>query len=104
MSRTLIASDIQFLDPLNCGSTIGWHVDTRKSYSENNTIVAEGIIILSDCSRKIEWLFDKEDVNESLAKIDKAIDILMDFRRELYKGSKEAAKASKLLVKTNEKK
>lgn len=100
----LLASDIQFLDPLNCGSTIGWYVSTRTSYGQENKVVAEGTVVLSDCSRKIEWSFDREDTfNQNVEKIDKAIDMLMAFRRSLLSANKEADKASKLLQKMNPK-
>lgn len=75
--RKLIASDIVYIDPLDCGSTIGYAITTGRGG-------VRGTINLSDCNRQIEWYFDK---NSSSDKIDKAISILQNFKRTL-----EAAK------------
>jgi hypothetical protein len=74
--RELIASGIVMLDPLDCGSTIGYTV--RRGRRGVN-----GDVSLSDCNRKIEWFFSNDD--NAVAKIDKAIEILSQFREEFKK-------------------
>lgn len=71
MKRELFAQNIQYLDPLNAGSVIGYVIN------KNARGRLRGEMNLSDCSRKIDWYFDQE---EGLAKIDKAIALLQEFR------------------------
>jgi hypothetical protein len=68
--RKLYASDIMFIDPLECESTVGYHVTKRGTKVSGN-------IDLSDCQRKISWYFG----NDAIAKIDNAIKILTDFKK-----------------------
>ena len=72
--RTPYASEIVFLDPLECGSTIGYQIQKGDC--------VEGSVDLSDCSRKIMWYFYK---NTPIEKIDRAIAVLTNFRNELTK-------------------
>lgn len=74
--RKLIASEIVMIDPLDCGSTVGYTLrrGTRGRVS--------GEILLSDCNRKIEWYFSEYDADNSVAKIDRAINVLSHFRAE----------------------
>ena len=77
--RKLYASGIAYLDPLDCGSSIGYVVcrGRRGLY---------GDVHLTDCDRKIAWYFSKDA--KSIAKIDKAIEILNQFREEFVKASR----------------
>lgn len=69
--RKLIASRIDYLDPLNCGSTIGYTIINGRSglYAD---------VDLTDCNRRLSWSFNNKP--EAIKKIDKAISILTEFR------------------------
>ena len=76
--RQLKASEIVMLSPIDCGSTISY------------TIVKDGKFLsadmdLSDCTRKISWSF----TNNDLAKINKVIKILTNFKKAFIKAKKE---------------
>lgn len=71
----VIASDVQYIDPLGCDSTIAYKIVKR-----GNTTKAWSNVTLSDCERHISWYFYS---NTPLTKIDKAIDMLNDFRAAL---------------------
>lgn len=66
-----------YLDPLECDSTICYKVVSSTYF--------EASVNLTDCNRKITWNFD----TDSVEKVDRAIEILVQFRRDLVKGSKE---------------
>lgn len=71
----LYGSDITFLDPTSCDSTLGYHIESNKYLS--------GTVDLSDCNKKITWYFSNTDRSE--AKIDKAIEVLTAFKKEFVK-------------------
>lgn len=75
-TRKLLASDIVMLDPLDCGSSIGYSVSTSRHG-------LNGEIELTDCNRKIQWYFGDEA--SSIAKIDRAIRLMTDFRAAFVK-------------------
>lgn len=72
--RQLFASEIAYLDPMNCNSTVGFTVKRGRRGQMYATVE------LADCNRKIEWYF--ENNAGSVAKIDKAITLLVRFRHE----------------------
>jgi hypothetical protein len=80
--RKLIASDIILLDPLDCGSTVGYTVRRGRHG-------VDGDISLSDCNRKIEWFFSND--SGSVEKIDRAIRILQGFRAAFIKATRRKA-------------
>jgi len=96
----ILASDIAYLDVLNCDSTIGFSIkkSVREGYKDPKVKVTTltGHINLSDCHRNITWYFSEDE--GSLEKIDKAIEILMQFRKEYAKAEKNAARANKKTV------
>lgn len=70
----LISANIIQLDPVDCGSTVGYKiVKGRDLWAE---------VDLSDCNRKIQWSFYSKNSKHGLAKIDRAIEILTKFRAE----------------------
>jgi hypothetical protein len=83
-TKKLYASGIAFLDPIDCDSTIGYHVTKRGKY-------LSGTVDLSDCNRKITWYFSSTNQN-SLSKVDIAIKMLESFRTELGKAFAAEAK------------
>jgi hypothetical protein len=68
----IYASQAAFIDPGACDSTIAYTVTARRRLV--------GSINLSDCNRKIVWWFDNDDL--STKKIDKALEMLQNFRRD----------------------
>jgi hypothetical protein len=75
--RKLYADEISHIDPLGCGSTVGYVVGKGRRAG------IFGEVHLSDCDRKIQWYFSND--TEYVMKIDKAIAILIRFREELVK-------------------
>ena len=75
----LIAHDIVMLNPLDCGSTVGYTI-RRGRYG------VYGDITLTDCNRKIKWDFSGR--TDSLDKINAAIGILARFRAQFEKATK----------------
>lgn len=73
--RKVLQAEIQYLDPLNCGSTLGYNIilGRRGLY---------GDVDITDCNRKVTWNFSARDVNP-LGKIDAAIGLLVRFRSKL---------------------
>lgn len=74
-TRKLYKANIRYIDPLNCGSTIGYNIieGQRGVYAD---------VDMTDCNRKITWNFAQRDGNGVLAKIDAAIAMLQEFRVE----------------------
>jgi hypothetical protein len=70
-TAVLVAANIVQLDPVDCGSTVGYKiVRGRNLWAE---------LDLSDCNRKIQWSFYSID---GLGKIDRAIEMLTKFRTD----------------------
>lgn len=70
----LLAASIIQLDPVDCGSTVGYKiVKGRDLWAE---------VDLSDCNRKIQWSFYSRNAEAGIVKIDKAIEILTKFRTD----------------------
>lgn len=74
-TRKLLKADIRYIDPLNCGSTVGYNIIDGRS-----GIYAD--LDFTDCNRKVNWGFSIRGQNP-LAKIDAAIGMLIEFRSEL---------------------
>lgn len=94
--RKLVTARSAYLDPLHCDSQIAYKVIEG----------ARGIwgsVQLSDCQRKLEWYFNTTTTSDK-AKIDKAIDMLTEFRstleaaRVMQKTTKRKAKSVKSTV------
>ena len=80
--KKLYAEGIVQLDPMDCGSSISYAVVRgRHGY-------LTGDVDLSDCNRKIQWYFGRDD----LPKIDKAIKILTEFRAAFAKATRRGKK------------
>jgi hypothetical protein len=88
---TLVASDIQYIDAGGCGSTIGYTINTYiETYGEDKgKPCTTGSIDLTDCNRKISWEFEE---NRAIEKIDKAIYMLQQFKKDFIKARKNAPK------------
>ena len=73
VKEKLYAQDSAMLDPLHCGSNISYVIAAKRRFWAE--------LYLTDCNRKIQWDFNDE--KESITKIDKAIEMLQNFRRQL---------------------
>lgn len=77
MKKQAFDASIAYIDPANCGSTVGWTITTGYAGFLNGTIK------LSDCNRSIEWSFDLNDrdgVKAAERKLQMAIAMLTRFR------------------------
>ena len=72
--RILVASEIRYIDPMDCGSSIGYTITKRYA-------IVSGAVTLTDCNRIIQWYFQGDDRKE-VDKIDRAISILQNFKRD----------------------
>ena len=87
-TRKLVKANITYIDPLNCNSTIGYTIiEGRRGLYAN--------MDLADCGRKITWGFAKRDGNGVLAKIDKTIAIMQEFRTEWLRVARRQARPRK---------
>ena len=84
----VLATKVEFIEPLNCGSTVGYKI-IDDDYEDHSYFSSS--IQLTDCSRMISW--DVSVDSNGVAKLDNAIRILTEAREEL---SKAAAKLAKL--------
>ena len=79
----LYASEIVYLDPLGCGSTVGYRIGKgRRGHYW-------GDVELTDCDKRITWYFSK--AASAVPKIDKAIEILSRFREAFIKAHRRKA-------------
>jgi hypothetical protein len=65
-----LGSRIEYIDPADCGSTIGFSIVRGRRLSAT--------IDLADCTHKIQWYF--YGTEDGVSKIDRAISVLEDFR------------------------
>lgn len=91
MSDTqVLAAKSVYIDPAYSDSTVSFKLlkesQTKRGKTEPEYVL-RGSVQLADCSRKIDWYFDEKD--PSLEKIDRAINALREFRKELVKARKE---------------
>ena len=70
------AAEATYLDPADCGSIVAYEIHEHRSRGFS------AMIDLSDCSRKIQWYFSEPT---GVRKIDKALQVLQNFRREYIK-------------------
>lgn len=82
----ILAVKSEWIDPTDCGSIIGYRI-----YRSDKYLTAS--MTLSDCHRIIEWWFNSDSpeiTKNSLEKIDNAIRILTEFKKEFVKATKGA--------------
>lgn len=79
--KKVLGCEIHYLSPENCDSTIGYSI-TKGKY-------LHATVKLSDCSRSIEWYFDRY---EPISKVDVAIQTLQNFRATLIKARSRCKK------------
>ena len=84
MADTTIVSEAIYIDPAGCNSQVSFKIN-RTDYQ--GRMALEATVLLSDCSRRIDWYFNHEP--DSLKKIDRAIEMLKKFKRHLAAESKK---------------
>ena len=83
-----------FIDPENCGSSIGYYITTSK-YKPNDKppiYSTNAWVVIADCAHKIDWSFGGEGAIE---KVDAAIHMLQEFRKKYVEVKKMVAKLNK---------
>lgn len=82
-----------FIDPESCGSSVGYYI-TMSDYTPKDKPTeydVSAVVVLADCSHKIDWSFNKGDVD----KIDAAIHVLTEFRKKFVETTKLVTKMNK---------
>jgi hypothetical protein len=82
-----------WIDPENCGSEIGYHIHVEEYEPKDKPpqYSLQASVVLSDCTRKIDWAF----CNDQLDKIDKAIEMLVEFRKKYLEAERLVTKLNK---------
>lgn len=73
----LLDANIKYIDPLDCGSTVGYRIFLKGNQGEGK-VSAE--VDIADCGRTVSWSFYGDDIME---KIDNALELLTSFRNKL---------------------
>jgi hypothetical protein len=95
MKTKVFKAEIEFIDPLSCGSVIGYKVSIQKSPYNSLTCVY-GTIELGDCTRRISWEINSDDEGkDSIRKLNNAIRILTNARNAVVCANKVATTANK---------
>ena len=89
--KLIILQNSIFIDPENCGSSVGYYITTAEYTPKNEPTQysLSSTVVLADCSHKIDWSFDSVD------KIDAAIDMLKEFRKQFLEAEKLVSKLNK---------
>jgi hypothetical protein len=82
-----------FIDPENCGSSIGYYITTSEHKPKDKPPVysTSATVVITDGAHKIDWSFGEE----SIEKIDAAIHMLQEFRKKYVEVEKMVAKLNK---------
>lgn len=84
-----------FIDPESCGSSVGYYITINEKYKAKETDKTKysmsAIVVLADCSHKIDWAFEED----CLDKIDTAIAKLQEFRKKYIETQKHVEKLNK---------
>jgi hypothetical protein len=89
----VIQQNSVFIDPENCGSSVGYYI-TVSEYTPKDKPIEYSIsstVVLADCSHKIDWNFSGGGVS----KIDEAIKMLQEFRKKYIETEKLVEKLNK---------
>ena len=84
-----------FIDPENCASNVGYYITVSEyipSKGGKTEYALNGNVVLTDCSHKIDWVFGED----SIEKIDTAINMLQEFRKKYIETEKLINKLNKV--------
>ena len=89
----MIQQNSVFIDPKNCGSSVGYYINVSEYAPKDKPLEysISATMVLTDCSHKIDWSFNSDDVD----KIDTAIRMLQEFRKKYLETEKLVAKLNK---------
>ena len=89
----MIQQNSVFIDPEDCGSSVGYYIVINEytPKDKSTTYSISATMVLTDCSHKIDWSFNSDDVD----KIDTAIRMLQEFRKKYLETEKLVAKLNK---------
>lgn len=93
MSQVTLFHDAAYIDPTDCDSQVSYKINLNEYKHDDGTVKKSinATVLLSDCSRRIDWYFGETD--QSLEKIEKAIEMLSAFRRLLRQESRKLKKS-----------
>lgn len=74
------AAKAVYLDPQDSGSVVGYSITSFRQLHAS--------VDLSDCNRKISWMFDNSPGNKALEKVDAVLKIMTEFRQDLVSARK----------------
>lgn len=92
------AANVKYIDPSDCGSTVGYRIHNNRT-EDFEYHYAYADVEIADCGRKVNWSFNFENFEDSLVKVDNAIVMLQEFKREFVKASKEFKKIDDIVEK-----
>ena len=83
-----------FIDPENCGSSIGYYITTSEHKPKDKPpfYLTDAIVVIAGCAHKIDWSFGGKGAIE---KVDAAIHMLQEFRKKYVEVEKMVAKLNK---------
>jgi hypothetical protein len=93
--RMITQQNSVFIDPENCGSSIGYYITTNEYAPKDKPVVysISATVVLADCSHKIDWSFGGPE--GTVDKVDAAIHMLQEFRKKYLETEKLVAKLNK---------
>lgn len=82
-----------FIDSENCGSSVGYYINIDEYKPKDRPVEysVASTVVFTDCSHKIDWVFG----NDSVDKIDAAIQMLQEFRKRYVEATKMVLKLAK---------
>lgn len=88
----IIQQNSIFIDPAGAGSNVGYYIvidDYTNSKTKEKEFTLSATVVLSDCSHKIDWDFQRET---GVDKIDAAIRMLQEFKKKFVDAKKLISK------------
>jgi hypothetical protein len=84
-----------FIDPENCGSSVGYYITVNEYNSRDRPVVytIHANIVLADCTHMIGWTFND---GEGVEKIDAAIAMLQEFKKKFIETEKLVKRLNRL--------
>lgn len=85
----LIAHNVEFIDPMCCGSRVGYRV----VYSKWNQLTMS--VVISDCDRQVKMEFMEDSTTDPMLKIDNMLTMLHEAREAWLAGIKHFKKQNR---------
>jgi len=87
-----------FIDPENCGSSIGYYITVAEYKPKDKPIEysVSATVVLADCTHKLNWSFGGGvEEKAALEKIDAALAMLQEFRKKFVETAKLVSRLNK---------